>query len=281
MTNRPITIALLGFVPAIAKRIAMVLGESSKAELNFDIVADPLRTPCDMALVDVESSPAHAALAKLRSAWPALIVVWVSETGSLGDSDFKLERANLFTNLRTVLSEARAKAAIAGGQATDRKSVPEAYPLQIQGALCALVVDDSLTVRQQVQGALNRLGISVEEAADGEMALTKSKLKNYELFVVDVGLPGVDGFTLTKKLHELSGHQKSPVIILTSRSSAIDRVRGSMSGCVAFLTKPINMKDFYIAVDAALMKRADADRKRLLERGYRLQAAPSARKPFR
>jgi CheY-like chemotaxis protein len=280
MAANIVNVAFLGFIGTLGKRLALVLAEPSNSGLSFTYVANPLITPCDLALVDADDAEAILLLNTLRKAWPALIALWVSDSGTVGDSDYRLDRANLFTRFRPTLDQAAANAAIVGGQRTDRKTVPEAKPI-LQGALCALVVDDSLTVRQQLSGALNRLGLNTEEAADGDMALTKAKLKAYELFIVDVTMPGLDGYALTKRIHELPNHQLSPVIILTNRKSPIDRVRGALSGCCAYLAKPINMKDLLVAVDAALTKRFNGDRQALSKRGYRLDHAPPEQKPQR
>ncbi len=273
MSDRNFNVALLGFAGTLGKRLALVLAERTKSGAQFSYLANPLSTPCDMALVDGEDANAVSQLDLLRKTWPALIALWVSESGTIGDSDFRLDRANLFARLKATLEHAADKVAIVGGQRADRKTVPEARPIS-QGALCVLIVDDSLTVRQQLAGALQRLGINTEEAGDGDMALTKARLKHYALFIVDVIMPGLDGYALTKRIHELPAHPLSPVIILTNRKSPIDRVRGALAGCSAYLTKPINMRDLLIAVDTALVKRFDGDRQALLTRGYRLENAP-------
>jgi DNA-binding response OmpR family regulator len=125
-------------------------------------------------------------------------------------------------------------------------------------------------VRQQVTGALQRLGFSAEEASSGEHALTKVKLKAYDLFLVDIEMPGMDGYTFIKKLYEFTERPKVPVLILSSRSSAIDKMRGALAGSTSFLSKPINLKDLFAAIDAAMLKFSAGNRESLLARGYRL-----------
>ena len=280
MAKGKVNVAFLGFACTLGKRLALVLAEPSVSRFSFSYLSDPFSMPCDMALVEADDAEAIELLSSLKKACPAIIVLWVSDSGTAGDSDYRLDKANLFARFKPTLEQAAANAAIVGGQRTDRRTVPESKPI-LQGAPCVLVVDDSLTVRQQVSGALNRLGLNTEEAADADMALTKAKLKVYELFIVDVTMPGLDGYALTKCIHELPNHQQSPVIILTSRKSPIDRVRGALSGCCAYLAKPINMKDLLVAVDTALSKRFDGDRHALTQRGYRLDCAPPEQKAQR
>ena len=102
------------------------------------------------------------------------------------------------------------------------------------------------------------------------MALTKGKLKAYDLFLIDIDMPGMDGYTLIKRLHELPDRVRVPMIILSSRSSAFDKVRGALAGSDSFLSKPVNLKDLIIAIDNAMMKFWQADRAKLAARGYRV-----------
>jgi CheY-like chemotaxis protein len=263
-------VAIIGFPLIQAKRMGMVLAEKIKNHPNFFFQAEWADAPCDAVIVDTGEVEARAELLRFRKQWPGAVTIWVSDSGTAGESSFKIERANLYAKLRPMLEDAIDESAISGGQLPDHKLVPEAKFGRLSGGLSALVIDDSATVRQQVAGALQRLGFSAEEASSGEHALTKVKLKAYDLFLVDIEMPGMDGYTFIKKLYEFTERPKVPVLILSSRSSAIDKMRGALAGSTSFLSKPINLKDLFAAIDTAMLKFSGGSRESLLARGYRL-----------
>lgn len=113
----------------------------------------------------------------------------------------------------------------------------------------ALVVDDSPTTRKQLQMELERLGIAVEMAETGEEALEHLDVSpGYDLIFLDVVLPGVDGYKLCKTIKRTKTHKRTPVIMLTGKSSPFDRVRGKFAGCNTYLTKPVGREKFQSAV---------------------------------
>jgi CheY-like chemotaxis protein len=270
MATKNWNVAILGFPMATAKRMGMVLAEKIKHRPDFTFQSEWSDAPCDAVVVDTSAADAKAELLRLRKQWPGAVTLWVSDSGTAGDSDFRLERANLYVKLRPMLEQALEESAIAGGQLPDHKLVPEAKFGKVVSTLSALVIDDSATVRQQITGALQRLGFSAEEAPSGEHALTKIKYKAYDLFLVDVEMPGMDGYTFIKRLHDYPERLRAPVMILSSRSSAFDKVRGALAGSDTFLSKPVNLKDLYQAIDVAMVKYAGGNRESLISRGYRV-----------
>lgn len=273
MASNTWNVAIIGFPLVQAKRMGMVLAEKIKNHPNFIYQSDWEDAPCDAVVVDSAEREAKAELVRLRKLWPGAVTVWISDAGTAGDSGFKLERAHLFAKLRPILERALEESAIAGGQLPDQKLVPEAKYGRINAAaepLSALVIDDSSTVRQQITGALQRLGIIAEEAAGGGLAVTKAKLKKYDLYLVDIEMPEIDGYSFIKKLREIPDRLDAPVIILTSRNSAIDKLRSALAGSASFLSKPVNLKDLYSAIDAVLLKTVEGKRERLIARGYRV-----------
>ena len=135
--------------------------------------------------------------------------------------------------------------------------------------LSALVVDDSLTVREQMRMALERLGIACDQADSAEAAMQLLQHNSYNLAFLDVVMPGTDGYELCRKIKHNSYTRLMPVLMLTSRSSPFDRARGALSGCDSYLTKPITWDTFSHAVDKALMKHFRNDRAQMIARGYR------------
>ncbi len=119
-----------------------------------------------------------------------------------------------------------------------------AAPAVAGGNYKALVVDDSLAVRKQVGVALRRAGITAEFAGDAESALQLIGTKTYDILFLDVVLPGKDGYEICKAVKRDRDKKHTPVVMLTGKSSPFDKVKGKLSGCDAYLTKPVSLKQF-------------------------------------
>jgi two-component system chemotaxis sensor kinase CheA len=103
--------------------------------------------------------------------------------------------------------------------------------------LPVLVVDDSLTTRMLEQSILESAGYEVDLATSAEEALGKARGRGYRLFVVDVEMPGMDGFEFVARTREDPVLRETPAILVTSRSSAEDRRRGEQAGARAYIVK--------------------------------------------
>ena len=100
-----------------------------------------------------------------------------------------------------------------------------------------LVVDDSLTTRMLEQSILESAGYEVELAVSAEEALTKAHDRRYSLFIVDVEMPGMDGFEFVTQIRSDSSLRDIPAILVTSRNAAEDRRRGEQVGARAYIVK--------------------------------------------
>ena len=130
-----------------------------------------------------------------------------------------------------------------------------AFPLNavdppISQRLRVLVVDDSPTVRRQLTMAFDRMGIACETAENGSDAIAKLWEQHFDLALVDVVMPDMDGYKLTREIKRNRHWRQLPVIILTSRSSPFDLARGALAGCDTYLTKPVPFR----ALEAAVIK---------------------------
>ena len=112
----------------------------------------------------------------------------------------------------------------------------------------ALVVDDSPTVRKQLELELESLKIKVDTAETGEQCLSKLEKDNYDIIFLDVILPGIDGYDVCKKIRKNLVTRNIPVVMLTSKSSSFDRVRGAMAGCSTYLTKQVDYEKFHMVL---------------------------------
>lgn len=125
-----------------------------------------------------------------------------------------------------LVAEARRGYAIADG------APPSAAP-----PLPILVVDDSLTTRMLERSILESAGYEVDLAASGEEGLEKARSRDYGLFLTDIDMPGIDGFTFVAETRADPALAGVPAILVSSRSSAEDRRRGADVGASAYVVK--------------------------------------------
>ncbi|MEV6849782.1 response regulator [Actinoplanes sp. NPDC051411] len=119
----------------------------------------------------------------------------------------------------------RGYAVVTGGPA------PAAPPLPI------LVVDDSLTTRMLERSILESAGYEVDLAASGEEGLEKARSREYGLFLTDIDMPGIDGFTFVAETRADPALAGVPAILVSSRAGAEDRRRGADVGASAYVVK--------------------------------------------
>ncbi|MFD8685843.1 response regulator transcription factor [Streptomyces sp. NPDC059651] len=119
-----------------------------------------------------------------------------------------------------------------------------------------LVVDDDPTVAEVVTGYLTRAGYEVTRAADGTAALEQYAARRPDLAVLDLMLPGMDGFEVCRRMR---AHGPVPVIMLTARGDEDDRILGLETGADDYVTKPFSPRELVLRVDSVLRRaRADA-----------------------
>lgn len=104
-----------------------------------------------------------------------------------------------------------------------------------------LIVDDSLAVRAQLRSLLEPRGLMISEADNAESAIVAAATTAYACIFMDVIMPGIDGYEACRRIKSNSSRgSKANIIMLTSKSSPFHRIKGKMSGCDAYLTKPID-----------------------------------------
>jgi two-component system chemotaxis sensor kinase CheA len=100
-----------------------------------------------------------------------------------------------------------------------------------------LVVDDSLTTRMLERSILESAGYRVDLAASAEEALERVRHRRYALFLVDIDMPGLDGFAFVELTRADPEQREVPAILVSSRASAEDRRRGLAAGAAAYMVK--------------------------------------------
>ena len=120
-----------------------------------------------------------------------------------------------------------------------------------------LVVDDEPELLDQLRKALERKLYRVETAADGEIALDKIFGNTYDLILLDIMLPGLDGLSLLKEMRQAK--LNTPVLMLTARNDIEDRVQGLDYGADDYLAKPFSMAELLARIRALLRRGGERD----------------------
>ncbi|MFE2088937.1 response regulator [Streptomyces sp. NPDC059460] len=143
-----------------------------------------------------------------------------------------------------------------------------------------LVVDDDPTVAEVVVGYLDRAGYDVRRAGDGPSALECFAGRRPDLVVLDLMLPGMDGFEVCRRMR---AYGPVPVIMLTARGDEDDRILGLETGADDYVTKPFSPRELVLRVDSVLRRSAPpaAGSARSPLEGAGLRLDPTARRATR
>ena len=112
-----------------------------------------------------------------------------------------------------------------------------------------LVVEDNPLNMELVVEILNSQGFVVDGAKDGEEAIQKAGKEVYDLIIMDIGLPGMNGVEATKIIRSKPGYKSKPVIALTAFAMKGDRERLLKDGFDAYVPKPIDLAEFVKVID--------------------------------
>jgi len=273
------SVEVIGFTDTEQTVLASVFGLSSRRVPKF-LRHDKADSPPDILLVDANDAAAVKQLGYRNSAgqipvilvgdsncgtdWPVLArpIRWMklfqAFDAAIAAPPVGMPAKTAQTQAATVPAPAAAPvaapanvqpAARAGGVTPEvpvTKPVPAMGELpvtrQVKSSLAdsVLVVDDNATVREFMKNKLASFNFNVDFAENGEQAIGLTGQKYYTCIFLDVIMPGIDGYQVCKLIKSNRTAQKTAVVMLTSKDSPFDKIRGSMSGCDAYLTKPVD-----------------------------------------
>lgn len=121
-----------------------------------------------------------------------------------------------------------------------------------------LVVDDDPAILELVGYNLSKEGYEVLKAYDGEEALKIANDEDVDMFIVDIMLPGIDGFELVRKIRAIEKYKNTPVIFLSAKGEEFDKVLGLELGADDYITKPFSVRELLARVKAIFRRLSTA-----------------------
>jgi DNA-binding response OmpR family regulator len=123
-----------------------------------------------------------------------------------------------------------------------------------------LVVEDEAPIRELLRLHLSLAGFGVDEISDGAAALERLRAERYDLVVLDLMLPGLDGITLCRAARAQGPNAATPILMVTARDTESDKVLGLESGADDYLAKPFGIRELLARVGAILRRSTHAER---------------------
>jgi twitching motility two-component system response regulator PilG len=238
-------IGLLGIPEAETRLIRNVVTVARTRGLRYEIVANiPPATCSGIVVVNADDPVAARAWTAIKGARTDLsgLAITSLPTAAACPAERELKRPFRALDFMRALGEIdilrRRHANLAKERAAADGNGSSRASQRFSG--CILVVDDSATIRRQLQRLLSDHGAEVEVAENGELALHLIATRKIDLVLLDVVMPGADGYHICKTIKRNRTRKALPVVMLTSKSSPFDRVRGSLAGCDSYITKPTN-----------------------------------------
>ena len=228
-TDQNYFVDVIGFNQTERLLLSSIFGLAARRDPCFQRRDASSTKPADLYLVDGADAAAMNEFRAVRARYPAPAVLVGEGAGENGMP--QLPRPLQWARLLQSFDEAVTNGASTASQKKSSVSVQDAV----------LVVDDNATVRKFMEAKLAPYGFSADFAETGEQAVGLTGAKEYTCVFLDVVLPGIDGYQVCKLIKSnKQAIKRTAVVMLTSRSSPFDKLRGSLAGCDEYLTKPVD-----------------------------------------
>ncbi len=128
-----------------------------------------------------------------------------------------------------------------------------------------LIIEDDQQIASFVSKGLQQAGLAVDHVSDGEAGLEIAELNSYDVMIIDIMLPGLDGFSVIEGLR--SKGNTTPILVLSARGSLDDKLRGFQTGSDDYLTKPFSFSELQARLQALLRRTSRGQGQNALEVG--------------
>jgi DNA-binding response OmpR family regulator len=125
---------------------------------------------------------------------------------------------------------------------------------ELPGWRKALIVEDDAGIRELLRLHLDLAGVTIDEASDGRLALDRARSSRFDLILLDVMLPGLDGVSVCRAIRTAGENVDTPILMLTARDGESDKVIGLESGADDYLTKPFGVRELMARIGAVMRR---------------------------
>ena len=252
MNGSEFLLGLIGLSRVERMTVSSVCSLTHSRPRGYSVLPMERSHEADILLLDADSAEACNLWKSVRLLRPSRPVLMISRSPDAIKTSYALPRANFASRLIKMLDQITIRefkflpeVVVSDttvldkglGLATKHESAQTNLPR-------ALVVDDSVVARSKITALLGLHGIAADPAGDAEQALALMRQHRYAIVLLDVMLPGMDGYTACRQM-KAADRNAPPIVMLTGRDSPFDKIRGVMAGCSRYLTKPIAADELY------------------------------------
>jgi DNA-binding response OmpR family regulator len=264
MTSRPtFTVAVTGLDPQHLRLIEIVFRHIQYNRFVFRLAVAGELDSADILIAGVGDPHGREVLDRTRAQRPGVPTIAAIGPDEAAGTRHAIEIGQLTRQLLPILNRVveierlddparpagSLRAASAGGGPDGSRRPPPRV----------LVIDDSAAMRTHLAGAFERMGVAVESAASGSEAISRLSASPVDLAMLDLVLPDTDGLSLARRIRREARWRLLPIVVLSSRSSALDVIRGAAAGCSAYLAKPVEFGDLQRTIAQQLGRVLHAD----------------------
>lgn len=228
-----------GFKPLEHQLLNGTVKLSQRRQPRLSLVSDADGETADVVMIDARD-PLAVKWAAGQSWLEGKTVIWVDAT-TAPRGHTVIRRPVQWPAMPMLLARALEQG--------PRKSTPDAQAATSAPASASrsvLVVDDSVVARAYLRSLLEPRGVTVDVADSAEAGIKAAAAAPYASILMDVMMPGIDGYEACRRIKARGRTGTAPaVVMLTSKSSPFDRIRGKMAGCDDYLVKPVDPDRLY------------------------------------
>lgn len=243
--NGVVRVVPLGFAALEAERLKKMFQTAPQGSRQYVLSLGAAPQNGDVLLVNHDDPAAVAEQHARLAAAPDSVAVAISRGRLEPTPAYHLRGMLVAAKLFALLDRIPPPAAPPSGQEAPRLAAPAKMADAVEGYR-ALVVDDSEAIQKSLELHLLKLSriAAVEFSGSGEEALRKINDTHYDLIFLDVLMPGIDGYETCARIRKLPGYKKTPIVMVSSKSSPMDEVKGVIAGCTTYLSKPVKDEAF-------------------------------------
>ena len=257
MTNN-LKVGLRSFTANNAEKLQKIFLATGNRERSYSI-AEP-NDPTDLLLVDVDGEIDLDGENDADRIEPKMPIVTIGKSDRPEWSEYHIKGQLLATRVIRVLDQVN----IVAKNNHEFLNITKAPDIGIHPIVISvesaqdktydyavLIVDDSELMRKSIALELDKasVSLSVDFAESGEQALTKVSAHSYDFIFLDVMMPGIDGYETCSQIRKIPEMKKTPIIMLSAKTSPLDEVKGVLAGCTNYITKPIKADEFQNMLD--------------------------------